>query len=217
MDSGELILSTENNDRICVPEAARNDIIKIYHENSHTGIEITNSRIADKYYWPKMKDAVADFVRSCKYCQLNKPDNNPNKPPVLSFPTPNGPFEAYGFDMIGPLRVTDRGNIYVFTGIDFFSKKAYGLPLNSKKSGYLLEMLPDVLVTRNVIPASVSRKRFLRQSINSMRVRKGRVNMFLNVGLFLHQFLCGVLGLAMKIIRSYRLEDIQKNNSNKLD
>jgi glycosyltransferase involved in cell wall biosynthesis len=83
--------------------------------------------------------------------------------------------------------------------------------------GYLLEMLPDVLVTRNVIPSSVSRKRFLRQSINSMRVRKGRVNMFLNFGLFLHQFLFGVLGLAMKIIRSYRMEDIQKNNSNQLD
>jgi hypothetical protein len=152
LDSGELILSSENNDRICVPEAARNDIIKIYHENSHTGIEITNSRIADKYYWPKMKDAVANFVRSCKYCQLNKPDNNPNKPPVLSFPTPNGPFEAYGFDMIGPLRVTDRGNIYVFTGIDFFSKKAYGLPLNSKKSGYLLEMFKNLLFRNPIFP-----------------------------------------------------------------
>lgn len=152
LDSGELIISAENNDRICVPEAARNDIIKIYHENSHTGIEITNSRIANKYYWPKMKDAVADFVRSCKYCQLNKPDNNPNKPPVLSFPTPNGPFEAYGFDMIGPLRVTDRGHIYIFTGIDFFSKKAYGLPLNSKKSAYLLEMFKNLLFRNPIFP-----------------------------------------------------------------
>jgi hypothetical protein len=152
MDSGELILSSENGDRICVPQAAKIDIIKAYHENCHTGIEITNSRIADKYYWPKMRESVSDFVRSCKYCQLNKPDNNPNKPPVLSFPTPNGPFEAYGFDMIGPLRPTNQGNIYVFTGIDFFSKRAYGVALNSKKSDYLLEKFKDLLFRNPIFP-----------------------------------------------------------------
>ena len=152
LESGELILSSEDNDRICVPKAAQIDIINIYHDNSHTGIEITHSKIANKYYWPRMKESIADFVRSCKYCQLNKPDNNPNKPPVLSFPTPNGPFEAYGFDMIGPLRITDRGNIYVFTGIDFFSKKAYGLPLNSKKSDYLLERFKDLLFRNPIFP-----------------------------------------------------------------
>ena len=151
-ESGELVLSTENNDRLCVPKAAQLDIIKIYHDNNHTGIEITHSKIANKYYWPKMRDTVSEFIRSCEYCQLNKPDNNPNKAPVLSFPSPNGPFEAYGFDLIGPLRTTDRGNIYVFTGIDFFSKRAYGVALNSKKSEYLLEKFKSLLFRNPLFP-----------------------------------------------------------------
>jgi len=152
LESGELVLTTVNNDRLCVPKAAQIDIVKLYHDNNHTGIEITHSKISNKYYWPRMKETVANFVRSCEYCQLNKPDNNPNKAPVLSFSSPNGPFEAYGFDLIGPLKPTDRGNIYVFTGIDFFSKRAYGLALNSKKSDYLLEMFKDLLFRNPFFP-----------------------------------------------------------------
>jgi hypothetical protein len=152
LESGELVLSTGNNDRLCVPKAAQNDLVKLYHDNNHTGIEITHLKITNKYYWPKMKETVTDFIRSCEYCQLNKPDNNPNKAPVLSFPSPNGPFEAYGFDLIGPLKPTDRGNLYVFTGIDFFSKRAYGLALNSKKSDYLLEKFKDLLFRNPIFP-----------------------------------------------------------------
>jgi hypothetical protein len=68
---------------------------------------------------------IADFIRTCVYCQINKPNNRPNKAPVKTFPTPEGPFQEFGFDLIGPLEDCDSGNTYVLTEIDFFSRKGY--------------------------------------------------------------------------------------------
>ena len=60
--------------------------------------------------------------------------------------------------------------------------------------GYAIHMLPNTLVTRNIQPASVSRKRFLLQSMNSVRVRRGRIGVLMNAFLFLHQFTFGLFG-----------------------
>jgi hypothetical protein len=151
----ELVLVDRESERLCVPKILQIEIIKEYHESFHIGIDLTFSRIARKYFWPKMRVSIADFIRSCLYCQTHKADNHPNVAPTKTFATPTGPFQKIGFDLIGPLKITDSGCVYVMTAVDFFSKKGYALALKSKESKYLLEKFKAILYHNPYFPKSV--------------------------------------------------------------
>ena len=154
-ESGELVIDVKGDSRFCVPKCLQNDILKEYHENTHLGIELTYRRISSKYFWDDLRASVAEFVRTCSYCQLNKPNNRPNKAPIKTFPTPEGPYQAFGFDLIGPLEVCDSGNMYVLTGIDFFSRKGYCEPLKSKRAEYILRKFKTILFRNPVFPRMI--------------------------------------------------------------
>jgi hypothetical protein len=155
LDSGELVIEVKGDTRSCVPECLQNEIIKEYHESTHVGVEICYKKISAKYFWVDLRVMIADFIRTCVYCQINKPNNRPNKAPVKTFSTPDGPFQEFGFDLIGPLEVCDSGNTFVLTGIDFFSRKGYCEPLKSKQAHYLLRKFTSILFRNPVFPKSV--------------------------------------------------------------
>ncbi|CBY42333.1 unnamed protein product, partial [Oikopleura dioica] len=150
-----LVLVESQLERLCVPEIFEIEIIKEYHENFHIGIDLTFSRIARKYFWPKMRFSISEFIRTCLYCQTHKADNHPNIAPTKTFPTPSGPFQKIGFDLIGPLKMTDSGSVYVMTAVDFFSKKCYAVALKSKESKYLLEKFKEILYHNPYFPSAV--------------------------------------------------------------
>ena len=154
LESGELALIDKNVTRICVPKDIENEIIEEYHNYCHTGIDQTFSKIAKKYVWPRMNMAIREFIRTCDFCQKDKPNFHPNRAPVLSFRTPNGPYEIYGFDLI-TLPPTDFGNKYVMVMIDFFSKFAYCEPLKSRNSSYLLSKFRNVIFKNPFFPKMV--------------------------------------------------------------
>jgi len=154
LESGELVLVDQNITRICVPKNSENVIIAEYHNYCHTGIDQTFSKISKKYVWPRMNMAIREFIRTCDFCQKDKPNFHPNRAPVLSFRTPSGPYEVYGFDLI-TLPPTDFGNKYVMVMIDFFSKFAYCEPLKSRNSDYLLSKFRNVIFKNPFFPRMV--------------------------------------------------------------
>jgi len=157
LETDELVLRDPLGfERICVPESLKNEIIEEYHCSQHTGIDITFKRISDKYFWLNMKKSISDFIRSCHYCQTSKPCNNPNRPPLGKFRTPNAPYEALAFDLIGPLRETDDGNIHILTCIDMFSKRVYAEPLSCKNGQYLLDVFKKILFANPHFPRMIN-------------------------------------------------------------
>jgi hypothetical protein len=155
LETGELVLKSGSTTRFCVPRALIGEIISEHHESSHFGIDITFKMIMTKYFWPNLKKDIIDFVRTCSYCQTSKYNTHPNRAPLGKFKTPSGPFEMIAIDLIGPLPITDQDNLYIFTAIDGFSKKAYGLPLSNKVSGYLLEKFKQILFQNPKFPRFV--------------------------------------------------------------
>ena len=51
---------------------------------------------------------------------------------ITAFPTPTGPFQVWEVDLYGPLPISLKGNVYVFTAADMFSKFTFGRPLANK-------------------------------------------------------------------------------------
>lgn len=152
LETGELVIKDEKElIQFCVPEILQGEIIKVYHEFAHSGQDQTLSRISNYYFWPNMKKSIVEFIKSCDFCQKNKPNTHPNKAPVLTFATPEFPYQAFGFDLV-TLRPTDMGNVYVMVVVDLFSKFGYAVPLKSKKAPYLLEKFTNILFRNPKLP-----------------------------------------------------------------
>ena len=156
LPSNELVINcTSGLKKFCVPAALQDEIISEYHNHSHPGIDICYNKISTKYFWPGIRKTVSDFIKSCHYCQSAKPNTHPNRASLGKFSTPTGPYESISIDLIGPLRETDFGNIYIFTLIDGFSKKVYAEPLYQKKSEYLLQIFRSLLFRNPQFPKYV--------------------------------------------------------------
>ena len=100
------------------------DIIANYHKNSHNGITETYNHLKQKYYWPKLRDSITNFINKCEICLQNKYERHPYKiayeDPLLA----EKPFKTIHLDLF------QFSNCQFLTIIDSFSKysQAYYVP-----------------------------------------------------------------------------------------
>ena len=57
-------LSTNKKARPLVPEAHRATIVNMFHQVSHPGIKETTRKIAERYYWPRMKQDIGKAFKT---------------------------------------------------------------------------------------------------------------------------------------------------------
>ena len=89
----------------------------------HPGWQRNHALLKQGYYWPQMRDDVAEYVRTCLTCQQDKSDKQ--KTPGLLEPllVPMRPWESVSLDFINNLPKTgDLRSILVI--VDRFSKYA---------------------------------------------------------------------------------------------
>ena len=59
--------------QIIIPRIYRKDILSLAHDSpmaGHLGINKTYSKILNHFYWPKMKQDVKEYLKSCHVCQM---------------------------------------------------------------------------------------------------------------------------------------------------
>ena len=81
----------KNRHRVVVPNVkeVREKLLAEYHDvplRGHVGVHKVYEQLNRKWYWPRMKETVVEYVRSCPSCQQNKPSNQ--KPIGLLKPLP---------------------------------------------------------------------------------------------------------------------------------
>ncbi len=66
-----------------------------------------------------MYEDVRGYVQTCDTCQRrgNLKANN-----ILHLIEPKAPFQKIGIDIVGPLTITKKGNRYIVTAMDYFTK-----------------------------------------------------------------------------------------------
>ena len=64
--------------RILVPNSLKYQIVREYHSTDHWGTENTYTCIAEKYYWPNMRNYIQTYCSSCDIClQTKHPNTKP--------------------------------------------------------------------------------------------------------------------------------------------
>ena len=95
------------------------DILTLAHDScmdGHLGINKTLFKITRHFHWPKIRQSVVEFCRTCHSCQVvGKPDQTIPKAPLKPIPAFEEPFSRVIIDCVGPLPKTKTRNEYILT------------------------------------------------------------------------------------------------------
>lgn len=124
----------------------RQRLLHHYHfhplEGGHSGIKRTYAKLKSLYNWTNMSRDVANYIKGCKSCQLNKPKAK-NKEEMVLTSTPSEPFESIIIDTIGPFPSTVNQAKYAITIICDFSKFLIVVPIPNKSAKTVAKVLVE--------------------------------------------------------------------------
>ena len=86
-------------------------------------------QITQSYYWRGMAKDTQEFCKSCDICQRVNRRLSKQRPELHPIPVTDI-WNHIGVDLVGPLPITPRGNKFIITATDYFSKwpEAAALP-----------------------------------------------------------------------------------------
>lgn len=130
--------------QLAVPRCLRDDVLRSYHDSiaggAHLGLDRTYRAIQLKYFWPKMYQNVADYIRACDSCQHSKKSTNPHRAPLVNMPVEDT-FIRLHMDILGPLTTSNEGYKYILLIVDSFSKFPEAFPLKTQDSKEIANVL----------------------------------------------------------------------------
>jgi hypothetical protein len=85
------------------------------------GVEKTVVVLQNHFYWPKLRQDVSKYIRSCITCAIAKPTIK-EQGLYTPLPTPEKPWESISMDYMSSLPSTKHDDDCVFVVVDRFSK-----------------------------------------------------------------------------------------------
>jgi hypothetical protein len=150
------IVDRESSDRILLPPSMHARVLEQFHDApfaGHLGVTRTYERIQRDYYWPGLRAIVNDYVKSCRDCAMFKPASVNTTPPLMPI-TSTHPFELIEMDIVGPFPVSDKGNRYILTVIDHFTRWPEAYALSKQDTQSVLDCLED-FISRHGVPDQI--------------------------------------------------------------
>jgi hypothetical protein len=111
---------------LCVPtsEHAKIDLGgSLQSMVGHFGMEKIVVILQKHFYWPKLRQDINKYIRSCTTCAISKPTIK-KQGLYTPLPTPKRPWESILMDYMYGLPSTKKDNDCVFVVVDRFSKMA---------------------------------------------------------------------------------------------
>ena len=138
-----------------VPRTWWVEAIRKSHEGAgHCGISNTLDRAARTLYFVGMGKVCLYVVRECEICQSKKPkphDQRHTYKPVLS----GYPFSKINIDYVGPLPTSPKGNRYILTVQDSFTRWLEAFPVRAATAENAVDKLTNEVFPRHGIPQSI--------------------------------------------------------------
>ncbi|KRX51308.1 Retrovirus-related Pol polyprotein from transposon [Trichinella sp. T9] len=143
--------------QLVVQQTLRQDILQCLHsgpEGGHLGKKKTLWKIRQRFYWPDLCEDVADWCRKCPECNQLKSGNKHHRgqlePQIAPYP-----MSRIGVDIIGPFQQTERGNKYILTVQDYFSKWPEAYPIPDMTASTVARTLVNEFICRYGAPESL--------------------------------------------------------------
>jgi hypothetical protein len=113
--------------------------------------------LRESVWWPRMLASVNMFISECVVCSKMK--GNKQSVPVQPMSVAYGPFEHVCLDVIGPLPITERGNQFIESGLDRYTRMADGWALPEQTTKTLATAFINNWVCRHGLPSLIGTDR----------------------------------------------------------
>ncbi|GFX67459.1 transposon Tf2-8 polyprotein [Trichonephila clavipes] len=140
--------------QVCIPHCLKAKILESVHSEygRHLKFFKTYHRLSENFFWQNMYKDTKNFVRSCTICLSRK--NAFKIPPAPHQPVEQSkePGETCHMDIFGPLKTTPKGNSYVLSMIDAFTKYIHIVPLPDIRSSTISKAFFDSYIVHRGCP-----------------------------------------------------------------
>ena len=140
-----------------MPAGLRKEAFKSVHsapDAGHWGIDSTQERAHRYFFWPDMNLDIRIWVASCDICvtKKRKTDNKKcqHKPRYSGYP-----MQTIYVDTYGPMPLSPKGNRYLLTVEDAFTKYTQCLPMPSKDSRTVANVLVNNFLLKFGVPSEI--------------------------------------------------------------
>lgn len=143
--------------QVVVPGGLREGVLKAMHGaagSGHFGVRKTLHRLRQSFYWGRCRRDVEDFCRRCDSCTARKGPSGRSHAPLQQFPV-GAPMERVAVDVVGPLPRSDKGNRYVLSAIDYFTKWPEGYALPDQEAETVVDALLEGMFSRFGVPETI--------------------------------------------------------------
>ena len=117
--------------QVYVPFIPRQDLFPFEHDVVRAGlpgVDRMYASIGRHYYWESMAADVYDWVASCTFSSRNRIAPRRCMAMLKFFPATD-PVASLSMDLLGPLKETKAGNVFLLIIVDRFSKLVRAVPL----------------------------------------------------------------------------------------
>ena len=125
-----------------MPASLQGKVILEFHEDGvhgHLGVRKTVFAIRRRYYFRKLRSAVARYIQKCVPCIRTKSAVQPADLPLQPFLFLSTiPFNAVSIDLYSPGIVLESGHKYVLTVVDLCTRWVQFIPIKSKLASEVL-------------------------------------------------------------------------------
>ena len=151
-----LYIIDNNKEKIILLPSLHETVFRDMHAqpfSGHLGVTKTLSKIRERYFWPGLSRLVADYVRQCRDCAMYKPANVNMTPPLIPI-TSTKALQLIELDIVGPFPVSDKGNKYIFTIIDTYTRWPEAYAIANQETETILTCLED-FISRHGLPDAI--------------------------------------------------------------
>ena len=157
--NGVLFRTEPNTDHteLVVPEGLRYMVLAQAHESvvgGHAKGDKLLQRLVGRFWWPRRAGDATEWHTTCDACQLfARPTHKPHG--LLQSLLVDEPFALMGMDIIGPLPCSSKGNKYILTCTDYFSRWLEAIPIADKAAATVARAFMTNVVCRWGAPTKV--------------------------------------------------------------
>jgi len=128
-----LLFHKPSGGKLCIPKSLRADVVREAHDailgGGQSGIAKTAAAVGSRYYWPKLKDSIAQWIAGCDVCHRIKHKNDRPYGLLQPLPIPLERAERVNIDFVTKLPTSEAGYDEVATIIDSLTKRAWWIPV----------------------------------------------------------------------------------------
>jgi predicted aspartyl protease/transposase InsO family protein len=140
--------------QLYIPKSMRNQFLQLVHSGmtgGHLGRSKTEDQVSRRAYWPSWTSDVRFFLKCCENCarfHRGKPPKQTKLKPFLS----GEPFELISIDITGPHPPSRKGNQFILTVVDHFSKWAEAFAIRNHHADTVARQLTTHVFSRFGVP-----------------------------------------------------------------